>query len=132
MNKDKWRWTPNTSLGVFNFDKSFKENLIFDKAELIKHPSEPDDWATYSLNEEGLSFSIKDDILESVECYKCFYYKDRNLIGMTVTKGLRLFEDFYTFSIEDCWEDGYEMSCDELGIILWIEGDLIESVSVSS
>ncbi|MBU2714433.1 hypothetical protein [Zooshikella harenae] len=125
-----WIWVPNKSIGCFYFDQKIDVKSLPFQCEEVKSSDESGEWSTFEIIGDASRFSVENNILISVECVNNFVYKGINLIGISLENFLDLFDD--EFVTVDNWDDGKELCCRELGIIVWIEEGLVESISVSS
>lgn len=130
MADHNWEWVPNKSIGYFQFGQKIDLNVLPFKCKKVKSVSNDEEWCTYEIVDDKSRFSVTEGILISVECVNRFVYMGKNLIGLAYHELVGLFDKKLT--IEDTWENGKEISCDELGIIIWVENDLVESISVST
>ncbi len=120
---------PNVSFSDFTFGSDIDVEMLPFTCTKVKEADADTPWESYEIDGEDVRFSIENAVLLSFECGKCCMYNGVNLIGV----GLKDLVDVlkHSYEIVDRWDGGMEITCDELGLILWIDDDEVESVSVS-
>lgn len=124
-----WEWVPNISVGSLFFEKKININELSYNVIEIEKPNDEEPWFTYEILDDKTRFYVSNGVLNSVECLMNFTYKGCNLIGMKTNEVINLVD--CKCYIADKWENGSEVSCDDLNVIFWEESGLISSVSVS-
>ena len=80
-------WQPNEGIGPIRFGGDINHYI-----ELLKLVIDPDDahdntgWIQYQIPGKEVFVDVEADKVESVLCYKEFFFKNQNLIGMKVAE----------------------------------------------
>jgi len=124
----KLDWIPRKSIGILEFEKKIDLSVFTNDIKLVKKYCNDEPWVVYEFINHNTRMSIENDLLISVECAQECFYKNKNIIGMdinNVIKFLNINDAVYEESYEEI-----EISSADLGIMIWVENDYVESVTV--
>lgn len=124
-----FEWVPNISIGDFYFDKYIDIKLLPFDVKKVKSETSEEPWSCYEIIGSQTRFSVEEGVLVSVECSEQFIYEKINLIGLNHSQLLKVIDK--DLALENDWGEEKEYSCDDLGILIWENDDVVESISVS-
>ncbi|MFT4928827.1 MAG: hypothetical protein ACI8WB_004947 [Phenylobacterium sp.] len=127
-------WEPNEGIGPIRFGGDINHYI-----ELLKLVIDPDDapdktgWIQYQIPGKEVFIDAEADKVESVLCYKEFFFKNQNLIGMKVID-LDIVLNCHADEIGDSilYDDGDLQTPREyfsLGLQVWSSDNVVVSIS---
>jgi hypothetical protein len=127
MEKIKWDWNPNISVGPVTFGEL--ASLTIEKYNLTRTPEyDAPEQETYQFIDET-TIGVEDKIITSISCKKIFFYKHKNLIGANINeiKDLLGIEN----RVDEDFEEEYCLEFDNYNLIVWInkKNDKVSAVS---
>lgn len=101
--------------------------------------TEPDNitgWATYDLNELGLSLYVDKEKIISISCNKECVYREKNLISMGIDDfiswaELKIYGRIDELYLEEDDIPQYVYEFDDIGLQVWVKNKLIKTVIAS-
>ena len=88
----RWEWAPLVSIGGIRFNEPLPEDLGGLKLELFDEPE-----MNYDDNEDvfrevggNTQFYLENGLVELVYCYDNFYFKGRNLMGLSAEEVMEI------------------------------------------
>lgn len=129
--KFKWIWHPTKKVGLFEFGCEIPRGI---EDQLIKIDTEADDDSCgfdVIASEDGerlARINVDSQGVYSLECNKFLFYKSHNLLEMSLSQIKNLIPGVWV--TDDEWETGYSLCNEKYGITLWIESNVVESITV--
>ena len=129
-----WEWIPNQRIGPFVFGQPIPKECL-KLVEKLEPDCENADWETYAVFvEEGkpnvARAHVENGEVVTVEVKDTCSYLSRNLIGMKTSEVQLLVGGKWT--IESKWTNGCQIDNDALGISIWDEDGVVESVTIGT
>jgi hypothetical protein len=122
-----WNWSEMKDfIGPIKIGES--PEYAIQKYKLIRTPEyEASGQKLYEFEDKS-SISVENELINGVECKSNFFYKDTNLIGLSVEKINNLIG--WNCSIDDDFEGQICLDFDEYGFMIWINKEfrVVESV----
>ena len=82
--KTLWEWVPLHSVGSFLLGDNINNYLDKFNLQLVDIEDDVVDWVSYELLESDVVVHTEQSKIISIACYKHFFYKRINLIGLTL------------------------------------------------
>ena len=125
-----WEWVPLISVGGLRFDEPLPEDLGTLRLQRTKHRPGEIVGGLIVFEEVGgeTDVYLNEDKIESVFCYDNFYFKGRDLMGLSAEKVMDAIGGAWDLDDED--EDEREFSEDNLGITIVEEGGIVATIIV--
>ena len=79
-------WEPLVSVGPFKFDTSIQEYVQPYNLHFIEAADETVNWDTYATSDKNVYIDTEDSKIIGVSCYECLFYKQKNLIGLSLSE----------------------------------------------
>lgn len=130
MNKQRWIWEPNRSIGPFVFGEPIPEDFYgFEYRIIPRGESDEETEQTFDLIEEGIWISTDFGLVESLETSQEIIYKGVDLIGMKTEDAAAFIGGDWEIEINTLGERMFNN--DKLNIMLWEEDGVVDSAAVS-
>lgn len=131
---NKLEFIPFKSIGKFIFDTNI--DAYHDELTSFNY-EEPDEFNKeyYRSHDDNLMIAVRNNVLESIFCYKELYYQNTNLIGLNLVEFQKLLQSNYVGDVEE-YDLGDEVpqlvyQFDEIGVQVWTKQDKVVTIIAS-
>lgn len=131
---NKLVFIPLNSIGKFIFDTDV--NQYYDELAVFNYEETDEFNKEYYKSQDGnLIIAVRKNILESIFCYKELYYKNTNLLGLSLSEFSKLLQTDHVGYVEE-YNLGDEVSqfvyqFDEIGVQVWTKQSKVVTIIAS-
>lgn len=131
---NKLVFIPLNFIGKFIFDTDV--NQYYDELAVFNYEETDEFNKEYYKSQDGnLIIAVRKNILESIFCYKELYYKNTNLLGLSLSEFSKLLQTDHVGYVEE-YNLGDEVSqfvyqFDEIGVQVWTKQSKVVTIIAS-
>ena len=119
-----WQWEPLISIGYIRFNEPIIPLIRKYKLQR-KVEYEPPDWQVYEFPEDETLVNVEKSRVLSVSCYNNFFYKGKNLLGISLKEINDILGKEY--EIDESIETQTLVIYDSMSLQLWFENGVTVS-----
>ncbi len=120
-------WEPLVSVGSFKFDELIQKYIDQYDLRFTDAADELLNWDSYSTPDKNVYIDTEDSRIVAISCYEHFFYKEKNLIGLSLNEIRTLLG--HESEIGEQIGEAIPVEYDALSLQLWLKEGYVTNVT---